>query len=141
MSGIIVLIFRILLALALYGFLGWAFYSIWLDMQINAKKVLTEKPPKLTLRLDDENVKTFNMLEFTIGRDESNELILSDETVSSFHAKIRFHHKQWWVEDMQSTNGTFLNEERIYTPTILVNEDDIILGKIVLNVKIEDKSR
>ena len=141
MSGIIVLIFRILLALALYGFLGWAFYSIWRDMQINAKKVLTEKPPKLTLRLDDENVKTFNMLEFTIGRDESNELILSDETVSSFHAKIRFHHKQWWVEDMQSTNGTFLNEERIYTPTILVNEDDIILGKIVLNVKIEDKSR
>ena len=141
MSGIIVLIFRILLALALYGFLGWAFYSIWRDMQINAKKVLTEKPPKLTLRIDDENVKTFNLLEFTIGRDESNDLILSDETVSSFHAKIRFHHKQWWVEDMQSTNGTFLNEERIYTPTILVNEDDIILGKIVLNVKIEDKSR
>ena len=141
MSGIIVLILRILLALALYGFLGWAFYSIWRDLQINAKKVLTEKPPKLTLRLDDEQIKNFNMLEFTIGRDESNELVLSDETVSSMHAKIRYHHKQWWVEDLQSTNGTFLNEERIYTPTILVNEDDIILGKIVLNVKIEDKTR
>ena len=48
-----------------------------------------------------------------IGRDTHCDLSVMDEALSAHHARITFHHGQWWLEDLNSTNGTFLNREKL----------------------------
>jgi membrane-bound lytic murein transglycosylase D len=50
---------------------------------------------------------------FRIGRDEECELRLSDSRVSRFHAEVRFAQGKWWLIDLKSTNGTYVNGEII----------------------------
>jgi pSer/pThr/pTyr-binding forkhead associated (FHA) protein len=38
------------------------------------------------------------------------------------------------VEDLQSTNGTLLNEERIYVPTVITNGDEILCGEVAIQI-------
>lgn len=51
--------------------------------------------------------------EVTVGRDLQNMLVLSAPTVSRFHARLFCQKGQWHVEDLNSTQGTFVNEQRL----------------------------
>ena len=42
--------------------------------------------------------------------------------------------KSGWVEDLQSTNGTYLNEDRILTPTVLTIGDELLLGQVSIQI-------
>ncbi len=48
--------------------------------------------------------------EYSIGTDESNDLIIRDSSVSRRHAQIRRQRRKWQVIDCQSTNGTYVGE-------------------------------
>jgi hypothetical protein len=70
---------------------------------------------------------------FTIGRDAQNDLALPDDPlVSHQHARIRQEGDTYVVEDLQSTNGTFLERElkvtRITSPQLLLPNDAIRVG-------------
>ncbi|HPC05151.1 MAG TPA: FHA domain-containing protein [Anaerolineaceae bacterium] len=143
MSAALVLILRLLLALVLYAFLGYALYTLWRDLKVTSLLVATRKIPSMTLsRLEQEpgEGKAFQVPEVMIGRDPSSDYPIQDETVSSRHAKLSYHHNQWWVEDLTSTNGTFLNDERLSTPTVIISGDLLRCGKIDLVVSIETLS-
>lgn len=63
----------------------------------------------------------------TIGKEEGVELFLDRETISRMHAKIEYLEKNYYIEDLNSTNGTFLNEEPlIYKKRVQLKENDII---------------
>ncbi len=62
---------------------------------------------------------------------------MTDETISARHAMLSYHNNQWWVEDLGSTNGTYLNLLPVTTPTVLVGGDILMFGKVSLDVKIE----
>ena len=81
----------------------------------------------------------FTTPEIIIGRDPSCELIVSDEMVSARHARLSYHNNQWWVEDLQSTNGTFLNDERVYTATVLIEGDELHCGLLYFQIKFTAK--
>jgi pSer/pThr/pTyr-binding forkhead associated (FHA) protein len=50
----------------------------------------------------------------TVGRDESNDVPLpSDGMVSRQHASISFEHGEYWLEDVGSRNGTFVEEKQV----------------------------
>jgi hypothetical protein len=51
--------------------------------------------------------------ETTLGAVPGNDLVIADRYVSSHHARLRWDGVSWWVEDLNSRNGTFLNNERI----------------------------
>lgn len=142
MSGIVVLIIRILLAIALYAFLGWALYTIWRDLRVQTLILAAQKAPGITLTrigMDEFEPASFQKSEIFIGREQTSTLPLMDETVSGRHARLAYRHNQWWVEDLKSTNGTFLNEEPVNTMIVLVSGDEIRVGQTVMRVEIAPK--
>lgn len=63
-----------------------------------------------------------------IGRRSENDLVLNDPDVSGRHARIRFEDSAFLLEDLKSTNGTFLNGERISAPVRLATGSQIQVG-------------
>ena len=61
----------------------------------------------------------------SVGRDERNDVILQSELVSLDHARIEVRDRQYYVVDLKSTNGTFVNGRRIDSPTAL-DDGDIV---------------
>ncbi|WP_165423872.1 FHA domain-containing serine/threonine-protein kinase [Ktedonosporobacter rubrisoli] len=72
----------------------------------------------------------------TIGRTNGNDLVISGRTVSRRHARLLFVDGRWYLEDLQSANGTLVNNVRIYQPVALNDGDVINFGDevVVFNV-------
>jgi pSer/pThr/pTyr-binding forkhead associated (FHA) protein len=141
MSGIIVLFLRIMLATALFAFLFWAVYTIYRDLRIQTELLQSRKTPGLTLAVTntlEDQTALFAVPEVIIGRSPACNYIIHNETVSSMHARLSFHHNQWWIEDLRSTNGTFINDERIATPAVVMSGDDLRCGQVNIRIQIEE---
>lgn len=68
-----------------------------------------------------------------IGRAEDGaDFLLADPSVSRQHAELSFRDGQWILRDMNSSNGTFLNERRLSSPMRLRNQDQIRCGGTAL---------
>jgi pSer/pThr/pTyr-binding forkhead associated (FHA) protein len=142
MSGVFVLVIRALVSLSLYFFLGTALYIIWQELRTQTELSRATQVPVLTISPIDDgetNPVEFTTPEVIIGRDPTCSYSIQDETVSSRHARMSYHHNQWWVEDLNSTNGTYLNEDRVYTPTVVISGDEIRYGQIIIKVTINAK--
>lgn len=70
--------------------------------------------------------------DFTAGR--QGNLPLSDEVASGHHALFQFAHGFWYVQDLNSTNGTWLNGRRIYQAQRLKKNDKIRMGHTTMTV-------
>ena len=67
-----------------------------------------------------------------IGRSPDNQVVLDDPTVSRNHAWIKVEGEEFLVFDVGSANGTFVNDERVETPTPLENGDVVRFGTVEL---------
>jgi pSer/pThr/pTyr-binding forkhead associated (FHA) protein len=67
--------------------------------------------------------------EMHVGRDVTNELVISDEKVSRRHARLYTEGDQYVVEDLGSTNGTFINGARLSGPHLLRVGEQITFGE------------
>jgi hypothetical protein len=144
-SAYLLLALRLLMALALYAFLGWTFYIIWRDLRQQAESLTHLRVPPLVITLADENglgeQLRFTAPEIVIGRHPNCEWVLANETVSTKHARLLFHHDQWWLEDLHSRNGTFLNEQVLTSPVVLANEDRVRCGQVNFEIRFEELSK
>jgi pSer/pThr/pTyr-binding forkhead associated (FHA) protein len=70
--------------------------------------------------------------DFTAGRQGS--LAVSDDHASSHHARFQFAHGSWYVEDLKSTNGTYLNGRRMFSAQRLKKNDKVRIGRTVILV-------
>jgi pSer/pThr/pTyr-binding forkhead associated (FHA) protein len=140
MSGAIILALRLTLTLALYGFLGWALLLLWRDIQRQGFSLANRRVPVLNLMVRHGQaapiVKNFTQPEITLGRDPGCDIPLMDDTVSTLHAQLTYHHNQWWLEDLSSTNGTTLNQTAVTMPTVLTAGDEIQCGDTRLLVNL-----
>lgn len=138
MSGIILLVLRLLAALAIYLFLGWALYTLWLDLRQASQLQRLHTPALILSRLDSSELTAlrFTSPQVIIGRDTSCACHIDDITISAQHARLSYHHAQWWVEDLESTNGTYLNDEPAKIPLVVAAGDQLRCGQIVFSVAI-----
>ena len=68
--------------------------------------------------------------DFTAGRQGS--LTVSDDHASNHHARFQFAHGTWYVEDLSSTNGTWLNGHRMFSAQRLKKGDKIRIGRTTI---------
>ncbi|MDQ3986805.1 MAG: FHA domain-containing protein [Actinomycetota bacterium] len=73
--------------------------------------------------------------ELTVGRSDKCDLVLDDAYVSQMHARIFSRGESFVLEDMGSTNGTYLNQRRITSPVELQRGDRVKIGKTVLEMR------
>ena len=70
----------------------------------------------------------------SLGRGLSNDVILEDTRVSRHHAQLRYKNRRFWITDLGSTNGTFVNNERV-SETVLRDGDVLSLGGLELTFR------
>jgi pSer/pThr/pTyr-binding forkhead associated (FHA) protein len=74
-------------------------------------------------------------VDILIGREPGSSLTFSDDFVSAKHARIFTNQKVWFIEDLQSTNGTFVNSKKISKVTELAVGDKIKIGRSTMRVE------
>ncbi|OGO26195.1 MAG: hypothetical protein A2Y54_06455 [Chloroflexi bacterium RBG_16_51_16] len=138
MIASLVLVLRIVMAIVLYGFLVFALVTLWRDFQ---NKLNFDSHPllpgiDLTVVTDNQPAHTihFNKSQITIGRGPLSDIELEDGTISARHSLLVFHHGQWWLEDLGSTNGTLLNQIPVTMPTVITSEDVIQCGQTRITI-------
>ena len=94
---------------------------------------------KILLKLKETEIKTLetDKAEISIGRNENNDIYINNLGVSKKHARIVKQNGIYVIEDLESTNGTFLNREQITTAR-LVDGDVVAVGKHTLCISLQD---
>jgi pSer/pThr/pTyr-binding forkhead associated (FHA) protein len=71
----------------------------------------------------------------TIGRDVNNAVVIEDPFASSEHCALTFRGRSWFVEDLGSTNGTFLNGNQVDGTAPMSYGDEIQVGEVRLRLE------
>lgn len=90
-----------------------------------------ETLPKLTFITGPLSGKSYDIKndDLTIGRSKNATLCIDDIVISSMHLRIWKTNGSWFAEDLDSTNGTFVNGKRVFGIIELSFNDTIILGE------------
>ena len=88
---------------------------------------LTEAGPTPSLVVQVGGQTQVFSTDFTAGR--QGNLAVSDDHASNHHARFQFAHGMWYVEDLSSTNGTWLNGRRMFSAQRLKKGDKIRIGR------------
>lgn len=155
MSDLVLSIFRIVFLLALWWFVFAAISVMKRDLQaprdakpltpartmkspskresLRSKRgsrglVITEGPLEGTVVPLDQAI-------ITIGRAPDSTVVLDDDFVSNNHARLSPHGNHWIVEDLGSTNGTWIDRTRIVGPTVLKSGTTLRIGRTALELR------
>lgn len=136
-------VLRIIAALALLAFMGVIAWLINRDIKLITRLQPTEIEKFGELQLISEELedsttrRSFPLYPVTsIGRSASNSIVLDDDFVSARHALITLRGSQWWIEDLESKNGTMLNNFPLEVAVVVTAGDIISIGTIKLRIEI-----
>ena len=88
---------------------------------------------RLILMFNNQVVKEYPLVKegISIGRNDDNTITVDNLAVSGYHARIDAAGKDFILTDLQSTNGTFVNDKKVISHK-LVHGDNVIVGKHLL---------
>ena len=98
---------------------------------------------RLILTFNKQVIKEYPFLKdsVTIGREEDNTIVIPNLAVSGYHARVDKAGREFIITDLQSTNGTFLNNKKVVSEK-LTHGDNILIGKhVILFVASEKKAK
>jgi hypothetical protein len=148
---LLLLFLRVLMAAALYLFLGAVLWLLWRDLRRPDEEtgvaprrygrlvVVAVNGGERDINRDCKIGSTFALQPVTsLGRAAINTVIIPDAYASSEHALLVQRGDQWWLEDRGSRNGTTLNAVAIHSPTVVSAGDVIGIGRVQLKLDIGD---
>jgi len=93
------------------------------------------EPHLLVIEPAAQRGRTFPLgQELTVGRAAGCQVTLDDTYVSQLHARVFMRDAQVFVEDLGSTNGTYLNRSKVAGPMMMQRGDQLQVGNTVLEV-------
>ena len=141
MDGMLIVIWAIRLAFLalLYLFLARVVRSLLRDLRAAAREpgaslgrlVVIESPGG-----DPEQGRSFDLDAITtLGRDVNNAIVVDDPFASAEHAVLTYRGRIWYVEDLGSTNGTFVNGRAVAAVSPLGFGDEVAIGQVRLRLE------
>ncbi len=70
-----------------------------------------------------------------VGRSDDADIIIDDSYASEFHLRVGLQDGEVMLNDLGSTNGTYLNGRRVTVPTVITKGDSIQIGKTIFEVR------
>jgi hypothetical protein len=132
-------VLRLIFLAMLYAFLWMVVRALVRDLRSAAREPTVElgrlvvvaspsgePPPGVAFALDAIT---------TLGRDVNNSIVLEDEFVSVTHAALTYRGRAWYVEDLGSTNGTFVNGSQVDGLAPIAFGDEIQIGQVRLRLE------
>lgn len=136
---ILLLILRIVGAVMLILFTGTISWLIYQDMRVTAASLAQKSQPVGTIQLISEQSgedSSYSLLPVTtIGRAATNLVVIEDEFASNEHALLIRRGEQWWLEDLDSRNGTLLNDVALVETAVVSPSDVITIGNTRLKIE------
>jgi|GEM_PF-1578621 len=95
----------------------------------------------LTEKGGSTNELSFDKLEVTVGRVRGNDIVLPKGNVSKHHCRLLLQEDDIVIEDLRSTNGTYVNGRKIGEPTTISTGDKVFVGDFILRIAAVDAMR
>ncbi|KAF5069832.1 FHA domain protein [anaerobic digester metagenome] len=142
LTGIIATGFSVIFILTLYFFIFRALRLMKRDVDAADRQPLTPTQVQWALEVvesgADPKLRKGTVIPLrsgmTLGRKNDNSVVLHDPYVSYHHLRFFVHEGRYVIEDLDTTNGTKLNQHRLEQKTYLRVNDLITLGSTVLRV-------
>lgn len=160
MSEPLLNIFKLCLLALLYLFFLRVLRAVWVEMRdpkpvpaadpsattVQAAPATPQKPRRAPKSATPTQLKVLEPVEqkgrmfdlgdeITVGRAAGCQISLDDRFISQLHARVFRRDAQVFVEDLGSTNGTFVNGTKVTAPVLLAFRDRIKVGNIVLELQ------
>lgn len=135
MFSLLSLVFRYIFIALIYLFMIGIIRLIYLDIR-NIRELGDETGTYLKLINMRESVpfkikdEYFINREITIGRDSGNDIVLRDPYISKKHSRVFLKDGEYHIEDMDSSNGTYVNNNRITGVSRIYHGDRVKVGQI-----------
>lgn len=136
-------VFKPIFIIILYVILYYALKIMYKDVKNGGKK---RRSPRTNGNYGLEIIKSGDAKELkegsiipirsdlSIGRKDGNSIIMADQHVSGNHAQILVRNNGLFLEDLNSTNGTYLNGNKLKGRAKLSNKDEIRIGSGVFKI-------
>ncbi|KYH28480.1 FHA domain-containing protein [Clostridium colicanis] len=134
------LVLRLLIIVIIYIIIFWALRIMYKDIKGGNRRRASRQLGLEVIKVGDNksNLKVGSVIpihsKMTIGRREDNLLVLHDQYVSGHHAVIFIKNNEYFIKDLDSTNGTLLNGKRLDKVLTLKLDDEIIIGEYIFKV-------
>ena len=145
---------KLLLLALIYLFFGRVLWAVWSEVRTpvmptaregagsvggkRAKKSVAKGVPTfVVIETKQHRGRTYTLSNvLAIGRLEDNDIIIDDDSfISSHHARIEVRPEGTWVVDLGSTNGSFVNGQRVVEERSVRKGDRIQVGSTVLEMR------
>lgn len=147
--NVVILALRVAAAVLLYLFLAGIVVVMWRDWRATARQIqdVRDSGARTLGRLvvlgsgETELVpgQSFPLSVATgLGRSLSNSVVIQDTFASAEHALLSLRNGRWWLQDLDSKNGTKLNGERLNAAAIVATGDEIGIGAVRLRIELEE---
>ena len=139
---------KLLLLGLIYLFFGRVLWAVWSEVRTpvavggsgarrSSKKAGRGVVSFVVIEPKEHRGNTYTLSNvLNIGRVEDNDIVITDDSfISSHHARIEVRPEGVWVVDLQSTNGSFVNGQRVASERSVRKGDRIQVGSTVLETR------
>lgn len=136
------LIFKIIIIAIVYIIILFALKIMYKDIKSGGSRRTSSRKKTFGLEVVDpgnnQNLRKGSVIpisrEVTIGRRDDNSVIMREGYVSGHHARIYLRNTEYIMEDLNSTNGTVLNDQKVEKKVYIKSGDEIKIGSAVFKV-------
>ncbi|MBN1584010.1 MAG: FHA domain-containing protein [Anaerolineae bacterium] len=148
--NLVVFVLRIGSAALLYLFLIGAIFVMWRDWRAVARQVEDRRTVSrrtfgqlVVVQAGKSDLVQGDAFPISVvtrlGRAATNSVVIEDAFASAEHARLSFRNGRWWLEDLNSRNGTLLNQDRLNAPAIVAGGDVIGIGEVKLRIDLANR--